>query len=268
MTTVDRAAADAAGSRAATLRHTWSDEGLDCHLSISPKEEIKHHSDLEGRHNVVEPSAAGVDDQMLENTYRRIMATCTSSATSSGKPGLLREFDTTSIASSTDSSTVSLSIPFGGTCCHSSPPFASSSNLHVNGKGQQAISLELVLAMERTLFAALNNAWLLTLGGVGLMSVGVEAATRIGVVVLAGGIVAAVTAFITHWMRFRSLLQSTSFRPNSSVVFVAVFFLLTIATLVLELYYGIQYPYLERAQKVAMSSVGGVDIFSGNKINP
>lgn len=80
MTTVDRAA-DAAGSRAATLRHTWSDEGLDCHLSISPKEEIEHHSDLEGRHNVVEPSAAGVDDQMLENTYRRIMATCTSSAT-------------------------------------------------------------------------------------------------------------------------------------------------------------------------------------------
>ena len=251
MTTTDSAAD--AGSRAATLRHTWSDEGLDCHLSISPKEDIEDHSDSEDRH------------QMLENTYRRIMAT--SSAISSGKPGLLREFDTTSIASSTDSSTVSLSIPFGGTRCHSSPPFASSSNLHVNGKGQQAMSLELVLAMERTLFAALNNAWLLTLGGVGLMSVGVEAATRIGAVVLAGGVVAAVTAFVIHWMRFRSLLQSKSFRPNSSVVFVAVFFFLTIATLVLELYYGIQYPYLERAQKVAMSKVDGVDIFSPNKIN-
>ena len=251
MTTTDSAAD--AGSRAATLRHTWSDEGLDCHLSISPKEDIEDHSDSEDRH------------QMLENTYRRIMAT--SSAISSGKPGLLREFDTTSIASSTDSSTASLSIPFGGTCYHSSPSFAASSNLHKKGKGKQAMSLELVLSMERTLFAALNNAWLLTLGGVGLMSVGVEAATRIGAVVLAGGVVAAVTAFVIHWMRFRSLLQSKSFRPNSSVVFVAVFFFLTIATLVLELYYGIQYPYLERAQKVAMSKVDGVDIFSPNKIN-
>ena len=239
--TTTNSAADA-GSRAATLRHTWSDEGLDCHLSISPKEDIEDHSDSEDRH------------QMLENTYRRIMATCTSS----GKPGMLREFDTTSIASSTDSSTSSLSIPFG---------FSASSNLHKKGKGKQVMSLELVLSMERTLFAALNNAWLLTLGGVGLMSVGVEAATRIGAVVLAGGVVAAVTAFVIHWMRFRSLLQSKSFRPNSSVAFVAVFFFLTIATLVLELYYGIQYPYLERAQMVAMSKVDGVDIFSPNKIN-
>ena len=249
MTTTDSAAD--AGSRAATLRHTWSDEGLDCHLSISPKEDIEDHSDSEDRH------------QMLENTYRRIMATCTSS----GKPGMLREFDTTSIASSTDSSTSSLSIPFGGTCYHSAPSFAASSNLHKKGKGKQAMSLELVLSMERTLFAALNNAWLLTLGGVGLMSVGAEAATRIGAVVLAGGAVAAVTAFVIHWMRFRSLLQSKSFRPNSSVVFVAVFFLLTIATLVLELYYGIQYPYLERAQMVAMSKTDRVDIISPNKIN-
>ena len=34
------------------------------------------------------------------------------------------------------------------------------------------LDLSLVLGMERTLFAALNNAWLLALGGVGLMSVG------------------------------------------------------------------------------------------------
>jgi hypothetical protein len=234
-------------------------------VPVTPDDTVYHRTDLEGQHNAVEPSA-GVDDQMLENSYRRIVATCTSSATLSGKL-VAREFDETSIASSSDSSVVSLSkpiMPFGGTCYNSSNSFASSSNLHVNGKGQQPMSLELALSMERTLFSALNNAWLLTLGGVGLMSVGVGAATRIGAVVIAGGIVCALTAFITHWMRFRSLLQSTSFRPNSSLVFVSLFFLLTIATLVLELYYGIQYPYLERAQEVAMSSVREVAFIPPN----
>eukprot|EP00561_Arcocellulus_cornucervis_P003340 CAMPEP_0185815294 /NCGR_PEP_ID=MMETSP1322-20130828/15502_1 /TAXON_ID=265543 /ORGANISM="Minutocellus polymorphus, Strain RCC2270" /LENGTH=249 /DNA_ID=CAMNT_0028512155 /DNA_START=84 /DNA_END=833 /DNA_ORIENTATION=- len=235
-------------TKCATLRHTWSDEGLDCHLGVSPKEE----KDLENRHKNDEQSVR-VDDQMLENTYRRIMAasaTCTSD-----KPG---EFDTSSISSCTDSSTASPSIPFGGACYNYYPS---------KNKGRPVMNLELVLAMERTLFAALNNAWLLTLGGVGLMSVGVEAATRIGTVVLVGGITAAVAAFITHWARFRCLAQNKSFRASSSVLFVAVFFLLTIATLVLELFYGVQYPYLERAQKVAMSSVDGIEIIPP-QINP
>jgi len=76
-------------TQCATLRHTWSDEGLDCNLSVSPKEE----KDLENRHKNDEQSVR-VDE--LENTYRRIMAA------TSGKPG---EFDTSSISSCTDSST-------------------------------------------------------------------------------------------------------------------------------------------------------------------
>ena len=114
-------------TKCATLRHTWSDEGLDCHLSISPKEE----EGFDNRHKSDEQSVR-VDDQMLENTYRRIMA---ASATS-GKQG---DFDTSSISSSTDSSTESPSIPFGGACYN----YYSSKN-----KGRPVMNLELVLAMN------------------------------------------------------------------------------------------------------------------------
>merc|ERR1740136_543383 len=49
----------------------------------------------------------------------------------------------------------------------------------------------LILGMERTLFAALNNAWLLAIGGVGLMSVGQDRANYVGVVILSLGAVCA-----------------------------------------------------------------------------
>ena len=50
MTTVVRAdGCDGTPTKCATLRHTWSDEGLDCHLSISPKEE----EDFENRHKTI-----------------------------------------------------------------------------------------------------------------------------------------------------------------------------------------------------------------------
>eukprot|EP00584_Thalassiosira_punctigera_P007361 CAMPEP_0172541612 /NCGR_PEP_ID=MMETSP1067-20121228/12388_1 /TAXON_ID=265564 ORGANISM="Thalassiosira punctigera, Strain Tpunct2005C2" /NCGR_SAMPLE_ID=MMETSP1067 /ASSEMBLY_ACC=CAM_ASM_000444 /LENGTH=237 /DNA_ID=CAMNT_0013327681 /DNA_START=84 /DNA_END=796 /DNA_ORIENTATION=- len=49
--------------------------------------------------------------------------------------------------------------------------------------------LSLILALERTFFAALNNAWLLAIGGIGLMSVGedTKGAIYAGVAILAGG---------------------------------------------------------------------------------
>ena len=43
----------------------------------------------------------------------------------------------------------------------------------INNRGHHNnANASLILGMERTLFAALNNAWLLAIGGIGLMSVG------------------------------------------------------------------------------------------------
>ena len=121
------------------------------------------------------------------------------------------------------------------------------------------VDLSLVLGMERTLFAALNNSWLLALGGVGLMSVGNgdKRATLGGVVILGAGIISAMVAFIMHATRINQLANNRTSNYSHSFIWGLLVVFMTLSTLGLELYFGIMYPYLQREKEVTI--VGGVD---------
>jgi hypothetical protein len=114
--------------------------------------------------------------------------------------------------------------------------------------------LDLVLAMERTLFAALNNAWLLALGGVGLMSVGNgdARATRGGIVIIVGAIISAIFAMVMHASRIHGVRIDRTTSLCSSVCWSILVVSLTLVALALELNFGIAYPYLEREQEVTI----------------
>ena len=117
-------------------------------------------------------------------------------------------------------------------------------------------NLNLVLGMERTLFAALNNSWLLALGGIGLMSVGSGdvRATRAGVCILSGGIVSALVAIMMHFLRLRQIQNNRPSRHSHTIIWSSIIALLTIITLALEMYFGILYPYLDRTKAVSITS--------------
>ena len=119
--------------------------------------------------------------------------------------------------------------------------------------------LDLVLAMERTLFAALNNAWLLALGGVGLMSVGNGDARAIrgGAVIIIGAIISAVSAMVMHATRITGVSRDRTAGVCGSVLWTFLVVSLTLATLALELNFGITYPYLEREQAVTIVETAG-----------
>jgi len=69
--------------------------------------------------------------------------------------------------------------------------------------GDGGLDLTLILGLERTLFAALNNAWLLAIGGIGLMSVGSDdnRANNAGIIILCGGIISSLIAYGMHFLR-------------------------------------------------------------------
>ncbi|GFH45675.1 hypothetical protein CTEN210_02149 [Chaetoceros tenuissimus] len=117
-------------------------------------------------------------------------------------------------------------------------------------------NLNLVLGMERTLFAALNNSWLLALGGIGLMSVGSGdvRATRAGICILSGGIVSALVAIMMHFVRLRQIQNNRPSRYSHTIIWSSIIALLTIITLALEMYFGILYPYLDRTKAVTITS--------------
>eukprot|EP00549_Striatella_unipunctata_P021701 CAMPEP_0118673772 /NCGR_PEP_ID=MMETSP0800-20121206/516_1 /TAXON_ID=210618 ORGANISM="Striatella unipunctata, Strain CCMP2910" /NCGR_SAMPLE_ID=MMETSP0800 /ASSEMBLY_ACC=CAM_ASM_000638 /LENGTH=167 /DNA_ID=CAMNT_0006568889 /DNA_START=132 /DNA_END=635 /DNA_ORIENTATION=+ len=113
---------------------------------------------------------------------------------------------------------------------------------------------DLIMAMERTLFGALNNAWMLAIGGIGLMSVGHgdANATNVGVMTLTGGIVLAIMSFITHVWRAHLLSHNRPLTLSYSVYRASAIVLLVLLALTFELYYGILYPYLDREKAVTV----------------
>eukprot|EP00588_Corethron_pennatum_P016749 CAMPEP_0194304194 /NCGR_PEP_ID=MMETSP0171-20130528/1981_1 /TAXON_ID=218684 /ORGANISM="Corethron pennatum, Strain L29A3" /LENGTH=305 /DNA_ID=CAMNT_0039055383 /DNA_START=54 /DNA_END=971 /DNA_ORIENTATION=+ len=114
----------------------------------------------------------------------------------------------------------------------------------------------LILGMERTLFAALNNAWLLAIGGVGLMSVGHgdDRATNGGIVILSIGAVCAGVAYVMHIWRVSQIRASKSFQFSHTIIWATLIAALTIVTLGLELYFGVLYPYLSREKTVTIAN--------------
>lgn len=117
----------------------------------------------------------------------------------------------------------------------------------------------LILALERTLFAALNNSWLLALGGMGLMSVGNgdDRAVYGGIIVLSGGIASALLACSMHFLRIRQLQRKKIFLVSQTIFWVSLIAMMTVLALALELYFGILYPYLRREKAVSISNRTG-----------
>jgi hypothetical protein len=113
----------------------------------------------------------------------------------------------------------------------------------------------LILGAERTLFAALNNAWLLAIGGIGLMSVGNddERATHGGACILSLAIASTSMAYGMHVWRMNQMKNNKSFQLSHTIVWSSVIAALTLATLGLELYFGIMHPYLAREKTVVIA---------------
>jgi len=114
----------------------------------------------------------------------------------------------------------------------------------------------LILGMERTLFAALNNAWLLAIGGVGLMSVGHgdDRATYGGIFILSIAAVCAGVAYMMHIWRVSQIRASKPFKFSHTMIWATAIAALTIVTLGLELYFGVLYPYLNREKAVTIAN--------------
>lgn len=125
----------------------------------------------------------------------------------------------------------------------------------INDEGRHTVDASLILSMERTLFAALNNAWLLAIGGIGLMSVGNDdtRATNLGIVILIGGIIGAIMAYGMHFWRVEQLKKKQAFRYSHSIFWTSMIASMTVATLILEMYFGILHPYLQREKAVIIS---------------
>jgi uncharacterized membrane protein YidH (DUF202 family) len=125
----------------------------------------------------------------------------------------------------------------------------------INDEGRHTVDASLILSMERTLFAALNNAWLLAIGGIGLMSVGNDdtRATNLGIVILIGGIIGAIMAYGMHFWRVEQLKKKQAFRYSHSIFWTSMIASMTVATLILEMYFGILHPYLQREKAVTIS---------------
>jgi len=114
------------------------------------------------------------------------------------------------------------------------------------------VNANMILGLERTLFAALNNAWLLAMGGVGLMSIGNDIVpNNAGVAMLTGSIMLSSLAFVFHFHRVRQIKNGiTSNWFLHSNTWGATVYLLTLAVLIMEVYYAKKFPYLDRSWAV------------------
>ena len=117
------------------------------------------------------------------------------------------------------------------------------------------VDATLILGAERTLFAALNNAWLLAIGGIGLMSVGNgdTRATLGGASVLSFGISSALLAYLMHIRRCMQIQSNGAFLPfTETMMWSSVLVAMSLVALGMELYFGILHPYLDREKAVTI----------------
>lgn len=109
----------------------------------------------------------------------------------------------------------------------------------------------LLFSLERTLFSALNVSLLLSLTGVGLMSVGpFNAPHRYGVMMLVAGALFAGTSFMMHAWRLHRLSRFKLLWRYDTYLWAGTLCVLMVMALALELHYGVQYPYLKRSATV------------------
>ena len=117
-------------------------------------------------------------------------------------------------------------------------------------------SSSLILSLERTLFSSLSTAWVLALGGVGLMAIGNtdRGAVNGGITLICSAMILIALAFLLHVWRLYQMVTHQQFRTTDTLIWTALVCLLMVSTLGCELYFGLMYPYLQRTASVAIEN--------------
>ena len=130
------------------------------------------------------------------------------------------------------------------------PPRPHSFHNSLLGSGYSGETLDgsLILAMERTLFSALNQCWTLVMIGIGLMCVGAtndSVPDSLGVAIIVGGICFACLSYATHVSRLRSFYYGQGLGPGGSMLWTGSLMVLLVLGLACELHYALLYPYVD-----------------------
>lgn len=133
------------------------------------------------------------------------------------------------------------------------PTFAEKRHSILTVDDVNVLSGSLILALERTLFSALNNAYTITFVGTGLMMVGASNDSipdSLGIIIVICGLIFACASWVMHYARLRAFQRGASLDAKFSLVwtFFMTFFLF--GAVAIELRYGILYPYLKRSKAV------------------
>jgi len=116
----------------------------------------------------------------------------------------------------------------------------------------------LIMSMERTLFSAFNQAIILTISGVGFMSVGDQPGPKaFGAFILIAGLCYAMISYFFHCWRLHRLNSGRGLAPYDSQIWTGMLALLIFLALAFEVYYGFRYPFLDRAKAVEIANAGG-----------
>lgn len=121
--------------------------------------------------------------------------------------------------------------------------------------GGDAVDGSLILSMERTLYAALNQAWLLVMCGIGFMSIG-DANDKIpdylGFFVILAALTYAIGSYLVHIFRLRAFAHGQALTGVVTVLWTGLLVGVVTFALLCELKYSLQYPYLSRAKAVEL----------------
>ena len=150
------------------------------------------------------------------------------------------------------------------------PESSSSSSKMKEPKEQPLVSLKheaVLLSLERTFFAALNTAWLIAMGGIGLLSVGDEEehSIPIGITVFGVSMACCIVALVMHAIRLHQMQTGQSFPHAQSMIWATVICILLFSTLAFQLYFGILYPFLQRTASVKVANpLEATSVFGGS----
>ena len=127
-------------------------------------------------------------------------------------------------------------------------PHSFHNSLLGSGYSGETLDGSLILAMERTLFSALNQCWTLVMIGIGLMCVGAtndSVPDSLGVAIIVGGICFACLSYATHVSRLRSFYYGQGLGPGGSMLWTGSLMVLLVLGLACELHYALLYPYVD-----------------------
>jgi len=119
----------------------------------------------------------------------------------------------------------------------------------------------LVMSMERTLFSAFNQAIMLTISGVGFMSVGDNnpgGTTSFGAFLLVAGLIYVLISYSMHCWRLWRLERGLGLAPYDSQIWTGLLTILIFLALLFEVFYGFKFPFLDRSKSVEIANPSAI----------